>query len=381
MTLSLKRAAEAGLARLYNWYLRQRKVPFFIDVSGPPPLMRWDDFTEYCTENESWMMLCHRGKDLVGCCHFRDKQPGLELANFDTVFFDTYPAPNSNEARDYGNAFRMACKKQKLSRVQLLALKDDGEKIAFLESIGFRIEGVLREHFFFSKTFQDLTMLGWTGGDRVERMAALVEDDDPSETAKLAKPAHAALLAPKKKTPPKTLGIFSRRAEPTDIDLLIRWYGHPLIQETIEDEELTGKALRTKAKKLTQLDAFRDGECAFIIEFDGEPVAFAHYMWIDWVSRTSELDWFLAPDNKVGPFLANAAIREFARIAFDGFALRKVYGFTYASNDISVRLNNVWLETEATLKDYIPGADVYVQSLLASDFERKFSRRQRDVNP
>jgi RimJ/RimL family protein N-acetyltransferase len=379
MTLSLKLANDASLVQLYDRYLRQRAAPFFIDVSGPPPMMRQDDFVEYCTENESWMLLVQRGKELAGCCHFRDKQFGLELANFDTVFFTDYPAPNSHEALAFGKAFRTSCAKQKLSRVQLLALKSEHQKIAFLESIGFKNEGVLREHYFFGTAFHDLVMLGWTTDDRSKRMAKLAEADgevDATVGPVASQPSISNSPAPMKKS-----GIVSRRAEPRDIDLLIRWYGHPLIQETIEDEKLTPKGLRSKAKKLCTLDEFRDGECAFIVEFDGQPVALLHYMWIDWVSRTVELDYFLAPDLRAGPFLARMVIREIGCIAFEGLAMRKIYGFIYASNDTSVRMNASFLITEATLKNYLPhtggGADVLVQSLLASDYYERYSMRQR----
>ena len=388
MTLSLKLANDAGLARLYDCYLRHRETPFFIDVSGPPPMMRREDFVEYCTENESWMLLVQSGlkggkkqsgQNLAGCCHFRDKQLGLELANFDVVFFAGYPQPNSAEALAFAKAFQSSCAKQKLSRVQLLALKSDLGKIAFLESIGFKNEGVLREHYFFRGVFHDLVMLGWTTPDRSKRMARLAENDN-DEAAQVAVPTAVPSNAPAPKASANKSGIVSRRAEPRDVDLLVRWYGHPLIQETIEDEELSPRGRRAKAKKLAALDEFKDGQCAFIVEFDGEPVALLHYMWIDWVSRTVELDYFLAPDLRAGPFLARMVIRQIGRIAFDGLAMRKIYGFTYASNAMSVRMNAHFLQTEATLKNYLPrsggGADVLVQSMLASDFNRLYARQR-----
>ena len=93
MKFSLDRATAPGLRQLYAHYARPLGSPFFIDVSGPPPLMRREDFEEYCTENESWITLWKRGGDVAGCAHFRDKQLGLELANFDTIFFTGYPKP------------------------------------------------------------------------------------------------------------------------------------------------------------------------------------------------------------------------------------------------------------------------------------------------
>lgn len=383
MTLSLEIANDDGLRRLYAFYMRQLGQPFFIDVSGPPPMMRRERFAEYCTENDSAMLLCLRGQELVGCTHFRDKQPGLELANFDTVFFNGYPGADSDEARDFGASFRAACANQKLSRVQLLALKEESEKIALLESIGFKNEGVLREHYFFGGAYHDLVMLGWTSDDRAARLAALAEED--SDNAIPTSLTVTAKSTPKSSTMPGASplqkGMLSRRVASDDAELLIRWYGDPLIQETIEDEELSPEGLRAKAGKLAGLDEFQDGECAFIIEFDGEPVALAHYMWFDWVSRTVELDFFLAPDLRAGPFMVRVVLREIGRIAFEGFHIHKMYGFTYANNDMSLRLNANFLETEAILKDYLPraggGADVHVQGMLASDYYRKFARAAR----
>lgn len=378
MTLSLEIANDDGLRRLYAFYMRQLGQPFFIDVSGPPPLMRPERFAEYCTENDSAMLLCLRGQELAGCTHFRDKQPGLELANFDTVFFDGYPAAGSQEAAEFGACFRAACTAQKLSRVQLLALKEESEKIGLLKAIGFKSEGVLREHYFFGGAYHDLVMLGWTSDDRSARLAALAEEEEGADSAILARPP-ASRAAPGTSSLQK--GILSRRVGPDDAGLLIRWYGDPLIQATIEDEELSPEGLRAKVDKLAGLDEFQDGECAFIIEFDGEPAALAHYMWFDWVSRTVELDFFLAPGLHAGPFMARLVLREIGRIAFEGFHIHKMYGFTYANNDMSLRLNANFLETEAILKDYLPraggGADVHVQGMLASDYYRKFARLAR----
>lgn len=387
MTLSLEIANDEGLRRLYALYTRQIRQPFFIDVSGPPPLMRPEQFAEYCTENDSAMLLCLRGKEIAGCTHFRDKQPGLELANFDTVFFNGYPAANSPEAAEFGAQFRATCAAQKLSRVQLLALKGESEKIALLESAGFKHEGILREHYFFKDAYHDLVMLGWTTDDRSARLAALARADADVDDATPARSTVDKTVkrapAPRKKsgTSSPQKGVCSRRVGPEDAGLLIRWYGDPLIQETIEDEELSPEGLRAKADKLAELDEFQDGECAFIIEFDGEPVALAHYMWFDWVSRTVELDFFLAPGLAAGPFMVRVVLREIGRIAFEGFHIHKMYGFTYANNDMSLRLNANFLETEAILKDYLPraggGADVHVQGMLASDYYRKFARSSR----
>ncbi len=372
MKLTFSLAAYGDLIQLHEFYLQPRRHPFFVDISGPPPAMLAEEFRSYCSQNDAQVLLCQSGNEILGCAHFRDKQTGLELANFDAFFLD-YPKPGSKENSRFKRAFVAACKKQKLSRVQLLALSEETEKIACIEALGFKREGVLREHFYYAPKYHDLVMLGWTSPDREKRLLKL-EESDGEKLEPVQHKSGASTFVPKDKT-----GMRWRRVDVRDAAILIQWYGHPEIQEVIEDEELSPEGLRAKAAKLATLDPFRDGECAYIFRIWRRARGTgAHFMWIDWVSRTAELDFFLAPDSR-GALVALRVLEGIGRIAFETYQLHKVYGFSYGSNEIMTSRKRYFMTNEAILKDYLTRdgrcVDVYVQGHLAKEYFSVKSRK------
>ncbi len=156
--LSFAEAAGKDLRSLFRQYLQPSEEPFFLDIAGPEPRMTYKDFAEYCREDAAtWVIL--RDDQLAGFFLLFDIQPGLELANLDLGSFSSLPAPNSVEAGEWDEALRLASRKAGVSRLQLLALPSQEKKIALCESLGFRPEGALREHFFHRGRYHDMVVL------------------------------------------------------------------------------------------------------------------------------------------------------------------------------------------------------------------------------
>ena len=170
---------------------------------------------------------------------------------------------------------------------------------------------------------------------------------------------------------PVARGLCARRIERTDFPVLTRWFKHPKIHATIHDEECSDSSLKRKFDRLKRCDPFADGECGLILETNEVPVGFVHFMWINWISRTAEVDFFIEPA-ELRPFLGLIATRKIGQIAFEEFNLHKIYGFMYGFNETSLRFFRGWLKPEATLKGYLlrngGACDVHVTGMLATEY-------------
>ena len=166
-------------------------------------------------------------------------------------------------------------------------------------------------------------------------------------------------------------GLCARRIERTDYPLLIRWFKHPKIRATIYDEVCSENSLKRKIDRLMRCDPFADAECGLIFESNGVPVGFLHFMWINWISRTAEVDFFIEPAEQ-RPFLGVIASRKIGQIAFEEFNLHKIYGFMYGFNETSLRFFGGWMKPEARLKGYLlrngNACDVHVTGMLATEY-------------
>lgn len=157
-SLSFAEPTAEDLAALFRWYLQPSEQPFFLDIAGPEPRMTCADFAEYCREDAAlWMIL--RDGQVAGFVLLFDIQPALQLANLDMGWLSSIPEPGSAEAAELDEALRLACTSTRVSRLGMLALPTQRKKIALCESLGFREEGVLREHFFHKGKYRDLVML------------------------------------------------------------------------------------------------------------------------------------------------------------------------------------------------------------------------------
>ncbi len=172
--------------------------------------------------------------------------------------------------------------------------------------------------------------------------------------------------------------IVARRATSRDKAVLQRWYTDPRTIELMEDEPQSPAELRRKIADLVECDPVRDGACILVFEIGGHPVAMAHFVRMNWTSRTAEISVMLSPEEPGTPLRGYSVICRLAQVAFNTFNLNKIYAFVYAHNLRSFRILTRVMKVEAVLKGYLKRADrfedVYLIGILASEYRSLPSR-------
>lgn len=165
--------------------------------------------------------------------------------------------------------------------------------------------------------------------------------------------------------------VIAHRAEPRHRKLLFRCFSNSSIQIALEDEPRTAAYLRRKIEQFISADPFRDGQCAIILEMNSQPIALAHFMWINWISRNAEIVLTLFSENH-GLALAVMIIDKIAQIAFDEFNLHKFDAYVNGDNRRALRFFGRYMKTEAVLKAYLKRGnryeDVYVLRSTPAEF-------------
>ena len=167
----------------------------------------------------------------------------------------------------------------------------------------------------------------------------------------------------------------ARRMQPDDVAMLLEWMADPTLQEVIEDEDLDEDETGDKWARVASSDPFRDRQVAFVIEADGRPVGLVHLMWINWISRTAEIDLFAAPQRPRAGFWV---VQKCGEIAFDLLNLHKIYGFVYAGNprslDLLARLASVEVTMSSALARPRGRQDVHIVSIFAHQYRAQMLR-------
>lgn len=158
----------AEMRRLFEIFTRVSTVPVFVDISGPELMKSFDEFSAYCRDDDAILRVLAENDNIAGHFLLRDIQFELELANLDIWFCDRYPEPASEATAVLNRTIEQACG-ERISRVQLVAMPCEYEKIALCESLGFRREGLLRQQFFYAGRIHDLVVLGRCGAGRLRR--------------------------------------------------------------------------------------------------------------------------------------------------------------------------------------------------------------------
>jgi hypothetical protein len=151
-------AGNKEIRYLFEQYLNPPYEPFFVDDAGPELLMNFKEFKEYCRQDaELWVSV--QDKIIKSFFLLIDIQPGLALANFDIGYFSGFPQEGSKEAAALAEALNKACRQNGITRLQMVALVDEKEKIAIAIALGFQQEGVLQEQFFYNGRYHNLIVL------------------------------------------------------------------------------------------------------------------------------------------------------------------------------------------------------------------------------
>lgn len=167
--------------------------------------------------------------------------------------------------------------------------------------------------------------------------------------------------------------FVARRAEARDTSVLLRWYANPAIQSALEDERRSPSQMRQKIEDLVSCDPYEDGRCVILFERDSRLIGMAYFMWINWISRTAEVDLMLSPEQSHGPLAGYLMMVKIADVSFREFNMHKMYGFIYGDNRRSLRLFQRFMQVEAVLKAYARRGskyeDVHVLGTVASVYE------------
>lgn len=151
-------AGNEEIRNLFEQYLCPAYEPFFVDDAGPELLMNFKEFKEYCRQDaELWVSV--QDKIIKGFFLLIDIQPGLALANVDIGYFSGFPQKGSKEATALAEALNKACRRNGVTRLQMVALENEKEKIALAVALGFQQEGVLQEQFFHKGLYHNLIVL------------------------------------------------------------------------------------------------------------------------------------------------------------------------------------------------------------------------------
>ncbi len=163
--MPFRRAGRRDVAALHEWHVRAQGAPFFLDVAGPEGRYNYRDFAERCRKDAS-LWVAYRENNLAGFFLLTEIYPSLELANLHMGFFVECPLSDSSAAADLSAALQEACRQTGVSRLQLLLFPWETEKRALVEGIGFRQEGLLRDHFYHEGKRHDLLFMAWMDTQR-----------------------------------------------------------------------------------------------------------------------------------------------------------------------------------------------------------------------
>jgi hypothetical protein len=154
------------LAVFYRQFQVLRSEPIFIDIYEPTPFPTPSRFRDFFAVNKRPMWVMGPLASPLAYFVLHDFQREHDLANLDFVYFAGYPAPGSAAARHFWDFVRGRLADHGLTRIQSFTIAPSAEKQRLLESLGFRQEGVLREHHFHNGRLHDVVVQAWMAEGR-----------------------------------------------------------------------------------------------------------------------------------------------------------------------------------------------------------------------
>jgi hypothetical protein len=166
-----------------------------------------------------------------------------------------------------------------------------------------------------------------------------------------------------------------------DADIVGSWLAVPDMQAVMEDEPGGVRAATAKIRGLVGRDPLRDRECAYVVLYEGRHIGYFHLMWINWISRTGEIDVMVEPATQRS-LQGLWVIAKIGEVIFDQLNLRKAYGFIFATNPSSMRFFNRLGKMEAVLKAGRRPArgdeDVHLAAITAASYREMRARYKWD---
>jgi RimJ/RimL family protein N-acetyltransferase len=162
-----------------------------------------------------------------------------------------------------------------------------------------------------------------------------------------------------------------------DIAVIHGWMDGAEMQAKMEDQALTSQEITNKLAALVGQDPVRDRQGAYIIEHEGRPIGFVHLYWINWISRTGEVDLMVDPALHRS-FRSFWVVQKAGEVAFEFLNLNKVYAYVYASNLDSIGMFRRLLRVEAVQpagrRPPEGDEDVYIVGLTVASYRARKRR-------
>ena len=158
---------EGDIADFYRQFSRARREPAFMGMFKPVQYQSATQFAEYFTVGSRplWVLGRPESPTAYFCLHAMLSQH--DLANLDFAYFSAYPNPGSEAAGAFWKYLLSCMRVRGLTRVQSFVIDTCTEKIQLLESLGFRNEGLLREHYYHNGRMHDVVVLAWMAEERL----------------------------------------------------------------------------------------------------------------------------------------------------------------------------------------------------------------------
>jgi len=160
------RLGEPDLENFYCRFLTARAEPIFIDIFRPMPCPSLHQFKDYFATDKRPLWTQGPPAEAQGYFALHHLQTEHALAHLDFCFFAGCPQPGSAQATQFWEAVRHRLPEWGLTRLQSFMLASSTDKILLLDSLGFRREGLLREHYFHDGRLHDLAVQGWMAEGR-----------------------------------------------------------------------------------------------------------------------------------------------------------------------------------------------------------------------
>ncbi len=178
-----------------------------------------------------------------------------------------------------------------------------------------------------------------------------------------------------------------RKPEIADLDVLAGWIASQQFIDLVGGQRLpTPAAYRARAEEMLQENA--DDACPnkYLMSVDkrhGTPIGLAMICKIDWKNRHAECAYIIGNLDYRGTLASGDFNVTIYNYLFNHLHLNKVYGFVYAANEASLRINSFGGRMDGTLRQHRRAdggrQDMHVFSITRSEFAGFVERNARSV--
>ena len=178
------------------------------------------------------------------------------------------------------------------------------------------------------------------------------------------------------------LVVDLRKPELTDLEVLAAWLALPEFIERVGGRRLrSADEYRAKAEQFLQENADESHPNKTLIAVDnqdGRPIGLVMLCRLDWRNRHAECAYIVGDRNARSTLASGDLNVTLYNYLFNHLGLNKVYGYVFASNSPSLRINSFGGQLEGTLRRHRKAGaareDVYVFSLTRHEFSTFIAR-------